>query len=162
MARKTEAEEKRFISAFMTTWAIHKTGQPSDLVIDAYNKALSEYDIEKIERAFGYAIKSLKWFPKPADLIESINAKSKISIEAAAQQQWRIIRSDLGRGEYDDPITAMLAKRQFSGMRDMLTKDEHWWQKRFCEAYELAAELPKENLQIDIDNKLKRLTAGIG
>ena len=163
------AEEKtrdeRFLSAFMSVWEIFKSDKsPSDLLINAYNDALSSFDIESVERVFGMAIATLKWFPRPAELIELIDDKPKIRIEAVAQQQWRLVLATLGKGDFNDPVTARLCKRQFNYnyLRNMLEKDENWEQKRFCEAYELEAEANQSYPQIeDMPEKVKTLAQGM-
>jgi len=130
-----------------------------------YWKVLENYTDDECKSAFDNAISKCKFFPKPVELIEFINEDiNPIGIEARAEQQWRVILSTLGRGPFDDPVTAHLCKRQFNNayLRNMLEKDENWEQKRFCRSYELAAEAFETDPQIEqMPNEVKQLVGGI-
>lgn len=43
----------------------------SDLLVEAYFEALEDYELEFIEPAIQYLIRTAKWFPKPAEIREA-------------------------------------------------------------------------------------------
>lgn len=74
-----------FLSAFMFTWAIfHPDKKPDKLMLTGYWEALKTFDSKLIVDSFKRSIIKLKWFPKPAELIEFIKPKTP-SIESRAQ-----------------------------------------------------------------------------
>ena len=167
--KKAATRDERFLSAFMSAWEILRPISeiaPSDIVIDAYMRVLEKYSIEDIERGFSEVLMTMKWFPKPVEIVEIIEKRKpgRISVESRAQQQWRIVSSSLGRGPFADPVTAHLCKTQFrhSYMRDILRVNEYWEEKRFCEAFALAVELESELKEIEAPANVLRLVAGIG
>jgi len=134
---------------------------------DIWHDVLSRYAVDDISAAFTTHVKKSKFLPTISEIVAIIEERQvpRICIEAEAEQQWRLVLSTLGRGKYDDPVTAHLCKRQFNNnyLRNMLEKNENWEQKRFCKAYELAAELHKNNLQIEnVHPDILKLAEGIG
>ena len=87
------AEQKRidFLNAFMTVWEVHKSGEPSERLIDAYWAVLEKYDIDEIQAAFSYALGSLQWFPKPATLGSDFYSPQLMNILPAFIYSLRLI-----------------------------------------------------------------------
>ena len=110
MARKSEAEEERFIAAFMSVWAFHKSGEPSDLIINAYNKSLDGYSIEEVEAAFSYAIADLKWFPKPAELRQFIESGPGDIEDIALVEADKVVNTIRKHGYLEKKIEVTLKK----------------------------------------------------
>jgi len=170
VSKKNEGRHARFLNAFMTVWEILKgdaSRPPSDIVIEGYYKILESYDIADVEKAFGAALGTMKWFPKPVELRDLIEADQGlvISIEARAQQEWRGVMSavrQLGAGRpprFLDPVTAHLVRTQFtwSYLCGMLEENENWEQKRWCEAFDLADSIHEDLLEIEVPDKVRGL-----
>ena len=139
----------------------------TDMVLDGYQKILSPYDVVVIENAFGAALGTMKWFPKPDELRNLIEANNGlvISIEAPAQQQWRIVLTAVRqygarrRPKFADPVTEHLIKTQFtwSYLCGMLEQNEPWEQKRWCDAFDLAASIHEDLIKLGVPTKVHEL-----
>lgn len=175
MAAKTR--DARFLGAFMTVWSVHKTGDPSELILTAYSKALSEYDIEQVEDAFGYAMMKLKWFPKPVELIEYLNRWMEPKQVTAQAHAGYLTNAIMGKdflnpdGWRDEPTTARLLSGRFNIDRlheTSIESDLKWIEKDFIEAYSETADYVQDTLQIEestnpkLMKDIKSLTDGIG
>ncbi len=79
------------------------------------------------------------------------------SIAARAQVQWRLVLKMVSsNGErrppvFTDPITANLVNHQFSWsyLCNMPVNDHNWEEKRWVEAFDMAAEVHKDLIQIE-------------
>ena len=60
---------------------------------------------------------------------------------------------------FADPVTEHLIKTQFtwSYLCDMLEENENWEQKRWCEAFDLAASIHADLLEIEVPDKVRGL-----
>ena len=103
---------------------------------EVWHLALAEFEIEEISTAFSTHIKESKFLPTISEIIDIIkkNKGPQISIEARAQQQWRIVLAAVvthGRANpptFTDPITANLVKTQFRWpyLCDMRQENENY------------------------------------
>ena len=117
--------------------------------IDDWHEDLSPYDLKSITLAFEIHRRRDKYFPAICQIIEILD-KGRYSIEARAQEQWRTVMAavrqhGLNRPPlFADPITADLVGRQFTWRYlCSIEADQIKWEfKRWCEAFELAAEMP--------------------
>lgn len=143
MAKRTTRDE-RFVTAFMTVWSIHKSGEPAKMILTAYKKALSEYDIEDIESAFAYALNELQWFPKPVELRNFIQHGPGNLEDIAYAEADNVVNAvrEIGIYEsvtFDDPVTmAVIAKAWAGWMKlcETLRDDEvKWFRKDFVRIY---------------------------
>jgi len=130
----------------MSVWQLHKNDEPKEFLIGAYYMALEKYSIEDIERAFGYAMIGLKWFPKPVELIEFIkygeggagNLEDIAMVQATA-----VINAIRGVGFYksvvfDDPVTMAVVEQGWGGWMkicDLRVDDQKWFIKDFIKIY---------------------------
>ena len=148
--------------------ALYYEREMDDALVNIYHELLAEYDIEDIKAACNIWMKTQKWFPKASELIEIINNNrgAAISIESRAQQQWRHVVSmvrarGLTRGKpiFADPITEHLVRTQFrwSYLCGIEEAKENWEEKRWCEAYDLAAEIHKNLLTIEVPKQVSGL-----
>jgi hypothetical protein len=159
-------ENKKLFSEYMAGLSELFDKSLSDVLAEMYWISLRPHTDGECKAAFDLAIVKCRFFPKPAELIEFIAAQHEpqISIEAVAEQQWRLVLSSLGSGDFDDPVTAHLCKRQFAYryLQNLLETNEHWEQKRFCEAYRLASEYHPGDLQIEqVDPQVRLLVETI-
>ena len=79
------------------------TKESSKLRTDIYFGSLADFDIEQIQKAVAVAIKTLKFYPKPAELLEIICG----SVEDRAEIAWMAVVEHLDSGAsviFDDPI----------------------------------------------------------
>ena len=159
------SDRKEFLNVINKMAIIYEKNFSADF-LDVYWDILQPYSVVELKDAMNEVCRTCKFYPKPSEIIELIESKRKpkIRIEAVAQQQWRLVLATLGRGDFNDPVTAMLCKRQFNYnyLRNMLEKDENWEEKRFCNAYELAAETYQNNPQIeDMSDMVKQLSGKV-
>ena len=143
--------------------------QLTDDVIEIYHLLWAKYETEDITSACYIWMEKSRWFPKGNEIIELIETQKgpQISLQTRAQQQWRVILQQLKRHgpyhppQFSDPITAELVKNQFSWsyLANMKESEENWEQKRWCEAFELAADLYKDVELLDVPESLKNLLA---
>jgi hypothetical protein len=161
----------KFLNAFMSAWMIHKKGEPSDILIETYWIALKQYDIEQVKAAFSHSTISLKWFPKPAELIELLDKpKEHLAYESAGY----LINAITGK-DYKNPdgwkheiTTSALLRGRFniSKLRQQSTEsDLKWIEKDFIKAYLKTSEYIKFDIQSQLSNgensKLKKITDGM-
>ena len=141
MAEKTR--DARFLNAFMSVWSIHKSGEPSEMILSAYKKSLSEYDIENIEQAFGYALNDLQWFPKPVELRNFIQHGPGDIEDVAHVEADKVINAIREVGYYnsvvfDNPVTMAVIAQGWGGwMKICELRDEEikWFRKDFVKIY---------------------------
>jgi len=65
---------------------------------------------------------------------------------------------------FADPVTTHLIRTQFnwSYLCDMPESKENWEQKRWCEAFDLAAKIHKDLVQIEVSAKVGALLETVG
>ena len=141
MAGKTKDE--RFLAAFMSVWSIHKSGEPSEIVLNAYIKSLEEYDIDEIEQAFGYAISDLQWFPKPVELRGFLEHGAGDIEDIALVEADKVVVAIRSEGRYksvtfDDPVTMAVINQGWGGwikVCEMREDEIKWFRKDFAKIY---------------------------
>ena len=168
MDAKTRESHSKFLSAFLFSWAVfHPDKKPDDLIITGYWEALKTFLPEQIVDAFRKAIITLKFFPKPAELIEFMKPQA-LSIESRAQQQVAHVLNMVRQYGYrhppswEDEITRELFKSgrfNWSTLCETLTDEESkWFVKEFIEAYSIFSEIQAENKKlIDAPEKILAL-----
>lgn len=138
-----QSRDARFLNAFMTVWSIHKNVEPSEMLLSAYKRALSEYGIEQIEQAFGYAINDLQWFPKPVELRKFIEYGPGDIEDISLVEADKVITAISEIGYYnsvtfDDPVTMAVITQGWGGWMKIceLRDDEiKWFRKDFAKIY---------------------------
>jgi hypothetical protein len=112
-------------------------------VTEIYFRILDRFAIEEVERGISTACATLKFFPKPAELIDAIcggqaDLEDKAHIEAT-----RVLTAIKRVGTYssvafDDPVTQAVIAQHFGGWHrfaDMREDGEKWFIKDFAKAY---------------------------
>ena len=152
-------------------------GQEKDeSVLKLYHKLWADVPVEQL----GIACREYmsqgenKFFPKAGEILDIANCLGKPthSIEAQAQQQWRLVltairQRGLSRGApvFDDPITNTLVRTQFTweSLCSVEADKLNWEEKRFVEAYNLASEIEPEKLLIEASTgEVRALVSNIG
>ena len=140
----------------------------SSAMIGLYFKALESHKPDEVSWAMSTAVKTLKFFPKPAELIEIIESQNPtLNIEDRALVVSVRIISHLrtyGATRFppldDDPIAKDLMTRRwpYHVFASNVSESElKWWQKEFMEAYRAGSEA---GFQITMP-KLKQIADGI-
>ena len=169
MKEKTRQKE---IDKILLNMAMYYGHELVPDVINIYHELLAGHSYQDINAACGIWMKENQWFPKANEIIGIIekNKGPQVSIEARAQQQWRIVmtavrRRGLNQGApiFTDPITANLIRTQFSWPYLCKTEEKNgnWEQKRWCEAFELAIEAHPDMKQIKVPANVKDLAANV-
>lgn len=134
-------------------------------LLQLYTEALMEYPIEKIRGACAVSIKTLKFFPKIAEIIELIGL-SNLQIEETAETQATKVLEQIrtagyyGAPEFKDPITKhlMSGRFNFKGLCQSLTyTEEKWFVRNFVQSYR-AFDRNKEYLLTETPEELKQIT----
>jgi len=136
-------DEPRYLNAFMSVWSIHKTVEPTQVVLDSYWKALEDFNIDQVEQSFGYALKSLQWFPKPVELRNFIETGPGDVEDIAQIEADKVVGAirDIGFYEsvvFDNPVTmAVIAKGWGGWMKICEMRDDEikWFRKDFVKIY---------------------------
>lgn len=162
-------DAKRFAMAFGSMCTVFDK-EISPVLNKAYFETLKAFDIAQVETAISKAISTLKWFPKPIELVEMITGGQK-QIENLGLVAAHKIVSHLqayGSRVYpnldDDPIAQHLMARRWPYLRwssNVLESELKWWVKEFSEAYNAysATEAP---LTIEAPKEVKKLVDSIG
>jgi hypothetical protein len=168
----SQDQNRKEIDRLLTSMAIYYDKDLPLVAIDIYHELWSEFNMDEIKAACTFHMKTCKFFPKASEICEIIKARRpNQSIEARALQEWRkVILAIRQRGEhrgppqFKDKITNYLIATQFSWQRlcNMLVDKEEWEQKRWCESFELVDEETINQVLIEQNKELKKLTAPIG
>lgn len=118
----------------------------SEFSIAAYFETLKGYSIEDVEHAISHAMGTLKFFPKPVELIEIITGGGAQNIEDRAQAQALKVLETVRRVggyssvQFSDPVTTAVVKQGFGGWSklcaELLEDQEKWWLKDFTKIYQ--------------------------
>jgi hypothetical protein len=113
-------------------------------VTEIYFRILEQFSIEEVERGISKACTTLKFFPKPAEMIDCI-AGGQVALEDKAQVEAARVLTAIKRvGTYssvvfDDPVTQAVIAQYFGGWHrfaDMREAEEKWFLKDFVKAYQ--------------------------
>ena len=142
----TRQDAPRFVSSLTAMGALYER-HPEATVIEIYFRALEKFTIVEVEQGISKACSSLKFFPKPVELIEAITGGSGNLADKAMIEACRVLEAIKNIGTYttvcfDDPITQAVIVQQFGGwakFSDMLEENEKWFIKDFCAGYQAFA-----------------------
>jgi hypothetical protein len=115
--------------------------QSSKMKMELYFNAFESYDIDLIERVIYQAIRSLKFFPKIAELLELIEG-DKCSRSLSA---WLLVLEALEQSgtyqsvKFDDPLIHFAIERMGGWLKlaDFKGEDLVWAERQFRELYSL-------------------------
>jgi hypothetical protein len=159
-------KDKKMFNKYMSILAEIHGKDLSAALLEAYWLILKSYSDSECETAFNRMMVESRFFPKPADIIESIT-KASPCVQDAAQDQVNVVMRqirDLGSYRtpvFDDPITKSLMSSRWSwqSVCSMTESELKWWAKEFIDAYQSAnhsGTLP----QIESNSSRLRLLAG--
>jgi hypothetical protein len=132
-------------SEYMTALGEIHNKQISDITKDFYWKALKPYADEQCEKAFNMAMGGLKFFPKPAELIELIQNDGGRLEDRADVEAGRVLEAVKRHGgyksiEFDDPVTMAVIQIAFGGWvklcSELMSDAEKWFLKDFVKYYQ--------------------------
>ena len=137
------ADKKKFIDAFISTWEVHKSGEPTEIILDAYWDSLKKYSNEKISAAFAYAVRGMQWFPKPVELIKYIENGPGDVQDIAMIEADKVVNAIKSVGAYesvcfDDPVTMAVIENGWGGwikMCEIPEAEVKWFKKDFAKLY---------------------------
>lgn len=135
----------RFERAFGTLAELFEK-EISPIIQAAYFKALEKFTIQQVESAISDAIGTLRFWPKPVELIELIvGGKAQIEDNALIQAT-NVLEAVKRVGGYqsvqfEDNVTNAVIHYGFGGWvklcNEMTGKDEKWFLKDFQEMYKM-------------------------
>lgn len=139
-------------------------------VIDIYHRLWAGYPVEDVAAACEIWMKCNRWHPMVNQIIDILETRQGPSLQTRAQVQWRVILQQIPKHgmyhppRFSDPITANLVKSQFSWsyLCSMEESELNWEQKRWCEAFELAAELFEDLVQLEVPEEVGELLNTVG
>jgi hypothetical protein len=140
-------------------------------VLTLYHLLWADQEVRDISAACTIWMKQNRWYPKADEIIKIIEEQKGpvIDIKHRALEQWRVVLQQLRHhGAYhppsfSDPITAHLIRNQFrwSYLSEMKQSEEQWEQKRWIEAFEVAARVHQDLLQIDVPKQVMELIENV-
>lgn len=142
----TRQDAPRFVSSITAMGALYER-HPEAQVIEIYFRALEKFTIDEVEQGISKACSTLKFFPKPVELIDCITGGSGNLADKAMVEACRVLEAIKNIGTYttvcfDDPITQAVIVQQFGGwakFADMLVDSEKWFIKDFTSGYQAFA-----------------------
>ena len=156
-SKNSARDRARQLDAILAIMSLYYGHSLQSSIVKIYHDMLAEYPIEQIKAACRDRITVSPFFPKISDILEAIKKQRPppVSLESRAQQQWQIVmdavqRRGLNAGPpaFDDPITTALVAYQFTWARlcNLNSADLQWEEKRWSEAFALAAERSADQL----------------
>lgn len=138
----------------------------TDILKNIYWKSLEPFTNEQCKEAFDRIMAGSKWFPKPADIIETINSGIPKVEDKALMVATAIIANLRTNGSRvfpleisDDLIAIHLMKHRWpyrSWAETVLESELKWWTKEFCESYRAYSESGVP-LSLDAPKDLKKI-----
>ena len=119
-----------------------------------YFKALEQLPIERVEQALMQAVRELKFFPKPVEILEMAGAGGLKLADVALVESTKAFEALQRHGTYssvtfDDAVTMAVIQKGFGGWVEfsMAVREEgaKWVTKDFCRYYEAFA---KQGVQV--------------
>lgn len=136
----------RFASSLMAMATVFdKAVTPQ--ITEIYFRALDKFTADEVEQGISKACSTLKFFPKPVELIECITGGSGNLADRAMIEACRVLEAVKSIGTYstvcfDDPITQAVIVQQFGGwakFSEMREENEKWFVKDFSAGYQAFA-----------------------
>jgi hypothetical protein len=132
-----KTDRKRFLNAFGTLCVTFDKAA-SNILMDIYFNALIQFTIEQVETAISEAIGTLKFFPKPAELIQLCKGPQGSSEDKALSAWSKLMGSlEAGAPPINDPcITKTIST--LGGWDHLISlsyAELGWIEKRFIEYY---------------------------
>jgi hypothetical protein len=133
-------DKKRFLAAFGAMCELFEK-QASKEFTRLYFKCLEDLSIQEAELAIATACKTLKFFPKPVELLEIVK-RPESDNEKAEKEAMKVIEQIRFTGSYgtpvfDDPVTVDVMTKRFRWYDVCMTpeKELKWFIRDFVDAY---------------------------
>lgn len=149
----TEQDKAQFMQA-MTGASEVLGGEMTKPKLAMYFKALEHLPMERVEQALMRAVRELKFFPKPVELLDLMGAGRVNLADMALCESAKAIEALEKVGAYssvtfDDPVTMAVIERGFGGWpefsQSVRSEGAKWITKDFCRLYEAFA---KQGVQV--------------
>ena len=136
----------RFASSLMAMATVFdKSITPQ--VTEIYFRTLEKFTADEVEKGISKACSTLKFFPKPVELIDCISGGTGNLADKAMVEACRVLEAIKNIGTYktvcfDDAVTQAVITQQFGGWAkfgDLLVDSEKWFIKDFCMGYQAFA-----------------------
>jgi hypothetical protein len=125
---------KKIFAEYMTVLGEIHGKEISKTLAESYFEILKPYSDNECITAFKLVIKNSKFFPKPAEILELLESKNKLS----SSEAWGKVIDCLTYGRQSENPTISKAISALGGW-DYLSKlsydDLHWQEKRFKEYF---------------------------
>lgn len=145
----TDDDKKRFMALLLPMSAVFGVEMPKDQVIGYWIALKPNLTIEEFEKAVGVALQTLKWMPKPVELIDLVKpSKALLAWDVFAKVARGYIRHSIN---FQDPIINAVA-RSLGGLTEIskVPSDKFYafTRKDFLESYR---EFERDGLR-DVDS----------
>ena len=158
-------DKKQIATALTALCEIHGKNL-SPIALNIYAKVLENFTADQITATITRAIRQLKFFPKPTELIELMDNTQKVADVALLQADEIITHLRIYGATVSppaiDPITHYLMTYRWPyhyWAKNVLEKNLPWWIKDFCTAYKTHTETPL--MITEHHEKIKELTQNI-
>lgn len=152
-------KNKELLKNFMVGWGEIHDKKITKILLNAYFESLRPFDDTEVESVLNWATAHLKFFPKPAELIERLMETTHLN---SPEQGWAEIMRILPKwADYSggpiasDPI-AHQCVRTLGGyltVAMMPTDQLQWQEKRFREHYENLSASPHRIRQLQVTDQ---------
>ena len=141
-------DNHNLFKGYMTALGEIHSKEITDVIKDIYWKSLKDFSDESCENAFKRAIAELKFFPKPAELIEFASGKSGSIDDIAMVEADKVINAMRHVGAYksvmfDDPVTSAVINQGYGGWikicNERMEDDNKWFRIEFIKIYKAYA-----------------------
>lgn len=121
----------------------------SDAFIELYRAALDKITIEQFRKAANEAVRKLKFFPKPAEILE-MNSNNNSLEEIAEREAYGVVEQirtigSYGTPQFLDPVTSAVMTKRFRWGEVCMTpeKELKWFIRDFIDAYKSYQDRPQ-------------------
>lgn len=138
----TQADKARFATALAGMGEVFDR-EIKIAVAEIYFRALERFSIDEVEAGISKACSSLRFFPKPVELIEAITGGGQNLEDKAHVEATKALGAVKNVGTYstvvfDDPVSQAVIMQHFGGwyrLSELMAADEKWFLKDFAKAY---------------------------
>lgn len=142
----TGIDRGKFAASFAAMAAVFGK-EPNSAVVEIYFRALERFSATEVEAGISKACSTLKFFPKPVELIECITGGDGRLEDRAMVEACRVLDTIKSVGTYasvvfDDPVTQAVIVQHFGGwarFAELRQENEKWFLRDFASAYQAFA-----------------------
>ena len=142
-----DSDRKDFLQVFMPLVEVWDR-EMSSALIELYFRALEPWPLEQVKAAIVRSLRECRFFPKPAEIVEQIQAAGGRLEDVALTEAHKVLEAVARHGGgvsvcFDNPCTQAVIHAQFGGwvlLCDTLTEAERkWFLRDFTAAYQACA-----------------------